>query len=103
MVRNLWVALAMALLLGSARAATNEIILPPSVADPLEPFNRTMWAVNRELALHVIKPTGRVYRFVVRAPMRRGISNFERNFLYPERAFNHLLQARWAGAGSETE
>ena len=95
--------LILALATSAAHAATNEIILPPAVPDPLEPFNRTMWAVNRGIVMHAVKPTGKVYRFVVRPPIRRGIGNIGRNILYPQRAFNHLLQARWAGAGWETE
>ncbi len=83
--------------------ATNPIVLPASVPDPLEPFNRAMWDVNRALLLDVVRPSGKGYRFVVRPPIRRGISNIGRNMLYPQRAFNNLLQARWAGAGWETE
>ncbi|HWD19424.1 MAG TPA: VacJ family lipoprotein [Verrucomicrobiae bacterium] len=95
--------LTIALLAVPAAAATNEVVLPASVPDPLEPFNRAMWGLNRALLLHVIKPTAPPYRFVVRPPVRRGIANFGRNMLYPERAFNHLLQGRWSGAGIETE
>jgi ABC-type transporter lipoprotein component MlaA/pimeloyl-ACP methyl ester carboxylesterase len=102
-VRVCGLALAVTLIFGKAGAATNEIVLPASVPDPLEPFNRAMWAVNRVMLVDVVKPSGRAYRFVVRPPVRRGLGNFGRNLLYPERAFNHLLQARWAGAGTETE
>jgi ABC-type transporter lipoprotein component MlaA/pimeloyl-ACP methyl ester carboxylesterase len=103
MVKSYWAILTLVLLIGRANGATNEIILPASVPDPLEPFNRTMWAVNRAIVLDVVKPTGRVYRFVARPPVRNGLGNMERNLFYPERAFNHLLQGRWAGAGQETE
>ena len=87
----------------AAAAPTNQIVLPPATPDPLEPFNRAMWGVNRALLTDVVGPTGQAYRFVVRAPLRRGVSNFGRNLLFPQRVFNHLLQARWAGAGWETE
>jgi len=79
------------------------IVLPRSVPDPIEPFNRCMWALNRELMKDVIKPTSKVYRFVVRKPLRQGIGNFGRNITYPGRLVNHLLQARWRGARDETD
>lgn len=84
-------------------AATNQIVLPASVPDTFEPFNRAMWDVNRVLVLDIVQPTGRAYRWVVRPPARRAVSNFGRNLQSPQRIFNNLLQARWLGAGWETE
>ena len=78
------------------------VILPEEIPDPIEPFNRAMWSFNKELMLDVINPTARAYRFVVVKPVRQGISNFNRNLLFPARVFNHLLQARWTGARDES-
>jgi ABC-type transporter lipoprotein component MlaA len=82
--------------------AVEVVMLPDSIPDPLEPFNRVVWAFNRELMRGVVKPTGKVYRFVVRKPLRTGISNFGRNVTYPGRLINNLLQGRWKGAQDET-
>jgi ABC-type transporter lipoprotein component MlaA len=78
------------------------VVLPKSVPDPLEPFNRTMWAFNKGLMIGVIKPTSRVYRFVVGHPIRTGISNFGKNLTYPGRLINNLLQEKWTGARDES-
>ena len=78
------------------------ILLPQSIPDPLERFNRGVWALNEGLLVWVVQPTARGYRFVVRKPVRTGISNFGRNIRYPGRLINNLLQARWTGARDET-
>ena len=59
-----------------AGAQETNVVLPPSVPDPIEPFHRAMWAFNKGLMTDVIKPTSRVYRFVVVKPVRTGIGNF---------------------------
>jgi ABC-type transporter lipoprotein component MlaA/pimeloyl-ACP methyl ester carboxylesterase len=78
------------------------VVLPKSVPDPIEPVNRAMWAFNKGLMTDVIKPTGRVYRFVVVKPVRTGIGNFGRNLTYPGRLINNLLQRKWSGARDES-
>ncbi len=78
------------------------VVLPPSVPDPIEPLNRMMWAFNKGLMTGVIKPTSRVYRFVVAKPVRTGIGNFGRNLTYPGRLINNLLQGKWIGARDES-
>src|SRR5258708_3783252 len=78
------------------------VILPKSVPDPFEPFNRGLWAFNRGLMSGVVKPTAKVYRVVVRKPIRTGVKNFGRNITYPGRLFNNLLEGKWSGARDET-
>src|SRR5258706_167038 len=78
------------------------VVLPTSVPDPIEPMNRMMWAFNQGLMSGVIKPTSRVYRFVVVKPVRTGIGNFGRNLTYPGRLINNLLQGKWSGARDES-
>ncbi len=82
--------------------ATETIVLPKSVPDPLEPLNRVMWAFNKGLMTDVIKPTSKVYRFVVVKPIRTGIGNFGKNLTYPGRLINNLLQGKWRGARDES-
>ena len=62
------------------------IVLPKSVPDPIEPFNRLMWDFNKGLMTDVIKPTSKVYRFVVVKPIRTGLGNFGKNLTYPGRS-----------------
>src|SRR5271170_4869556 len=92
---------------GLAASVTNSptlgiVVLPKSVPDPLEPLNRVMWGFNKWLMTDVVKPTSKVYRFVVVKPIRTGIGNFGRNLTYPGRLINNLLQAKWRGARDET-
>src|SRR5471030_444223 len=82
--------------------AANTVVLPPSVPDPIEPFNRVMWGFNKAVMTGVIKPTSRVYRFVVVKPVRTSIGNFGHNLTYPGRLINNLLQGKWLGARDET-
>jgi ABC-type transporter lipoprotein component MlaA/pimeloyl-ACP methyl ester carboxylesterase len=61
-----------------------------------------MWAFNKGLMTDVIKPTSKVYRFVVVKPVRTGIGNFGRNLTYPGRLINNLLEGKWSGARDES-
>ena len=79
-----------------------QVVLPESVPDPLEPVNRVVWGFNKALMTDVIKPTSRVYRFVVVKSVRTGIGNFGRNLTYPGRLLNNLLQGKWIGARDES-
>ena len=85
------------------QAGAETIVLPKSVPDPIEPVNRVIWAFNKQVMVRVVKPTARVYRFIVVKPIRTGIGNFGRNITYPGRLVNNLLQGRWSGARHETD
>jgi len=87
---------------GGSRTAAETVVLPTSVPDPIEPLNRVLWGFNKALMTGVIKPTSRVYRFVVAKPVRTGIGNFGRNLTYPGRLINNLLQGKWSGARDES-
>ena len=84
------------------RPLAQTVVLPKSIPDPIEPVNRVLWAVNKELMTDVIKPTSRVYRFIVVKPVRTGIGNMGKNLNYPDRLVNNLLQGKWSGARDET-
>jgi ABC-type transporter lipoprotein component MlaA/pimeloyl-ACP methyl ester carboxylesterase len=83
-------------------AAVQTVILPASVPDPLEPANRVFWAFNEELMSGIIKPTSRLYRFVVVQPVRTGLGHMGTNLTYPARVINNLLQGKWNGARDES-
>jgi phospholipid-binding lipoprotein MlaA len=71
------------------------------VADPLEPFNRTMYHVNDTLYFWVVKPVSLVYMGVIPEPARIGIHNFFNNITTPVRFINCLLQGKGKSAGTE--
>jgi phospholipid-binding lipoprotein MlaA len=71
------------------------------VPDPLEGWNRGVFAVNDALYVWVGRPVARGYEAVMPLPVRTGIRNFLHNLGLPVRAINCLLQARWEGAGNE--
>lgn len=72
----------------------------PLVADPLEPFNRSMFWVNDKLYFYLFKPVVRVYR-VVPQPARESVGNFFSNLATPVRFGNAVLQLKLADAGNE--
>jgi phospholipid-binding lipoprotein MlaA len=65
-------------------------------------MNRTFWAFNKAVMTGVIKPTARVYRFLVVKRVRKGIGNIGKNLVYPGRLVNNLLQGKWTGARDES-
>ena len=86
---------------GMSSSVTDTVVLPKSVPDPIEPLNRVIWALNQRVMIGIIKPTSRLYRFVVVKPVRTGIGNFGKNLTYPGRLINNLLQGKWSGARDE--
>lgn len=70
------------------------------ISDPLEPFNRAMFAFNDRLYFLVLKPVARAYR-VVPVPVRTSTRNFFANLRAPVRIVNSLLQLQLVDAGNE--
>ncbi len=62
--------------------------------DPLEGFNRGVWAVNRGADTVIIKPVTQVYRAVAPKPARDGVRNFFANVGEPFSFLNNILQGR---------
>ncbi len=85
-----------------AEVIAGTVLLPKSVPDPIEPFNRAIWAFNSGIMSGLVKPTAKAYRFIIVKPVRTGIANFGRNITYPGRWINNLLQGKWAEARAET-
>jgi len=67
--------------------------------DPLEKFNRGMWAVNQGADKALIKPVSQVYRAVTPKPVRHGVSNVFSNLSEPWSFVNNLLQGKGERAG----
>ena len=81
-------ALALALLQG---CATGPAANP---ADPLEPFNRTVFNFNDGLDRAVLKPVATAYQNVTPQPIRTGVTNFFENISDAWSFVNNVLQAR---------
>ncbi len=62
------------------------------INDPLEPFNRGMYAVNSVIDGLVMKPLAITWRLVLPQPVRDGAGNVLTNLKSPITAANHLLQ-----------
>lgn len=86
---------------GAESFQAEEVALP-SIRDPLEPMNRSIWAINDVLMRGVVDPLARGYVFITPKWFRAGIQNFGANLVYPRRAVNNLLQGKWSGARDET-
>jgi phospholipid-binding lipoprotein MlaA len=72
--------------------------LPPDTErdprDPLERFNRSMFAVNDTLDRSIARPVARGYVRVIPQPVRTGVGNFFNNLAYPSTVVNSLLQGK---------
>ncbi len=86
-----------------APAAADEVGEAPAatVADPLEPVNRALFAFNDKAYFWVMKPVAQGYRAVVPQDVRVSVRNFFSNLGTPARFANNLLQGKLKGAGTE--
>jgi phospholipid-binding lipoprotein MlaA len=82
--------LIMALVLLLAGCATTSDYRDPR--DPLESFNRAMYAFNDTLDKALIKPLAKGYRAITPAPVDKAITNFFGNLADVGSAINNLLQ-----------
>ncbi|WP_435640875.1 MlaA family lipoprotein [Micavibrio aeruginosavorus] len=65
--------------------------------DPLEGYNRVMFAVNDVVDQAVFRPVAKGYRFAVPQPARNGVRNFLNNLRAPIDLANETLQGDFAG------
>jgi len=73
----------------------------PQIADPLAPWNKTMYHVNDKFYFWILKPVTQGYSAVVPEGMRVSFSNFYENVTTPIRFVNSLLQLKIKSAGNE--
>ncbi len=71
------------------------------LADPIEPVNRAIDRINRDLDKAAIKPVAKGYRKVTPDPIDKGITNFFDNLADINSAVNNLLQWKPARALSD--
>ncbi|MFO8152748.1 VacJ family lipoprotein [Thioalkalivibrio sp.] len=70
-------------------------------ADPLEPYNRAVFAFNDRLDRAVLKPAAEVYSELP-GPVQTGVGNFFSNLDDFRVGFNNLLQGKFHDAASDT-
>lgn len=73
-----------------------------TINDPIEPFNRAMFAFNDRMIQWFINPLAKGYRKITPEPARTGIRKMGVNLGYPVRLFNNLFQGKGTAALSET-
>lgn len=78
----------------SACATTGEDASPSAVYDPLEGWNRGVFAFNESVDKAILEPTAKGYRAVTNEPVRDGVSNFLTNLNQPVVFANTLLQGK---------
>src|SRR5258706_9062863 len=66
----------------------------PNPRDPMEPFNRKVYAFNEGVDKIVLKPVAKGYIFVAPKLVRRGVSNFFNNVGMIVTTFNDALQLK---------
>lgn len=69
-------------------------IAKPRTDDPLEKYNRKVYAFNDAVDKAVIRPVAVGYRKVTNPPVRNAVSDFFTNIRMPITVANDLLQAR---------
>jgi phospholipid-binding lipoprotein MlaA len=79
-----------------AVAASGEEAVPEPIEeeayDPLEPLNRLLFGLNEAIDMVVLRPVSFIYRTIVPAPVRQGVSNALANATSPVTFANDLLQ-----------
>lgn len=71
------------------------------INDPIEPYNRAVFAFNDKTYYYVMKPVTTGYKKVFPEKVRISIRNFFTNIKMPIRLVNCLLQGKFKGAGTE--
>jgi len=75
-------------------AAADDTPRPANPVDPLEGWNRGVFAFNEKVDAAVLKPVATGYRKVVPEPVRKVVGNFFGNFEDAWSAVNHFLQGK---------
>jgi phospholipid-binding lipoprotein MlaA len=83
--------------------AEMEMMEPKPVSDPLIGFNRSIFKMNDFLYVRLMEPVARGYAWVAPEGARIGVKRFFKNLGWPQRVVSNCLQAKFAGAGTETK
>ena len=74
---------------------------PGRLDDPLEPMNRAMYAINKPIDDHVMRPIAQAYVDYVPALIRQGVGNVFGNIDDLFSGINGLLQGKTEKAGND--
>ncbi len=88
-------------LVASTIAHGGPAVAEETVHDPLEGFNRGMFAVNEGLDMVLVKPVAQAYDFVVPLPAKAGVGSFFGNIADVRNILNNALQGKLADAGND--
>jgi len=92
---------AAALPLASLLAGCATMSGAPTKADPLEPFNRVMYAIGEPIDTNILRPIAQAWVDYVPSPIQSGVRTFFGNIEDGFSAFNGLLQGKWDKAGND--
>ena len=70
--------------------------------DPLQAYNRVMFAFNERADKYALKPVAKAYRFITPKPVQFVVGNFFSNLGDLWTGFNNLLQGKGKAAASDT-
>ena len=70
--------------------------------DPLQAYNRVMFAFNERADQSALKPVAKAYRFITPKPVQFVVGNFFSNLGDLWTGFNNLLQGKGKAAASDT-
>lgn len=73
-----------------------------SNSDPLEPMNRGIFWFNEQLDNYVMAPVARGWKWVLPTRVRKSVTNFFQNLLFPIDGVNNLLQGKFVRTGKMT-
>ena len=73
-----------------------------SAYDPLESYNRAMFAFNETFDKYLLKPVAVGYSDVLPSPVRGGVTRFFNNLLEPTVIVNDMLQGKFVRTASDT-
>ena len=82
-------------------ALSGTVLADEAGHDPLEGFNRAMFAVNEGLDAVAVKPVAQVYDFVTPLPVRAGVGDFFGNIADVRNALNNTLQGKLGDAATD--
>lgn len=98
-LRALVLTMSLVLLSGCAASGKTELLSEEGIYDPYEDFNRAVFAFNQGVDTVILEPVTIVYRGVVPAAGRTGVSNVLSNLKSPVYLANEMMQGDWEDAG----
>ena len=102
MTKLMTAALCCFLIFGTASCASTANQDGAGISDPIEPFNRGVFAFNNALDVVLIEPIAKVYNALLPSFFRDGVQNFMRNLRSPLIVGNEILQGDFKNAGVAT-